>query len=75
MHILDFIMYFVTSWVLWKIIEVISGNEWTEELGGLIGVFIVVIYTIIYIIIFCIYPDWNWIDIFKGHYHMTWFKL
>lgn len=57
-------MYFV-GWVLiWKFLEVISNRQLTEEIGGLIGIIIIAIYTVIYISFF--WGDLNWIDIFNG---------
>lgn len=66
MHLLDLIMYFVLVVLLWWILDKVSGSQWTEELGSLLGGFIVIIFTIAYIILFCFWPDWNWVDIFKG---------
>ena len=37
----------------------------------IVGVFIMFIYTVAYIIVFCISPDWNWIDIFNGTSHIS----
>lgn len=62
MHILDLIMYFVTVSLLWKLIGLVTGGEWTEEIGGLVGMMICVVYTILYIIAFAFWPDWNWSD-------------
>lgn len=67
MHISDLIMYFICLAIIWKLLELISNGEFTEELGGaVIGVPVITIYTIVYIILFCFYPDWNWVDIFKS---------
>ena len=78
MHILDFIMYFPTMGVVWLILRIIGGREYTEELGGaLIGMPIIIICTIIYIILF-VFCGFDWIDIFRGVYSATlseWFKL
>ena len=65
MHILDFIMFFPLAGILWWIIEKLSGGEFTNELGGLIGTFIEIIFLIIYIVIFAVFDN-NWIDIFSG---------
>lgn len=62
MHFLDLIMYFVCVFILWGILALISGGEYTNELGGLIGMLVVIIFTVIYIILFAIAPDWNWVD-------------
>lgn len=59
-HFLDFVMYLVFL----LIILFLLGKEYTEELGGLVGFFVIIIYTIIYIVFFMIL-DFNWIDIFK----------
>lgn len=56
-------MYFVTASILWMLIHLFSGGEFTEELGCLVGGFIEIIYLIIYIILF-VWIDYNWIDIF-----------
>ncbi len=70
MHILDFIMYFVTAVIIWWIMDKVTYGNWTNELGGLFGMFIMIIYTVIYIIVFCFWSDLNWIDIFKGVYNV-----
>jgi len=62
MHFLDLIMYFVTLGILWFIIGWMTDGEWTEELGGIIGLVIIVVYTILYIVAFAFWPDWNWCD-------------
>jgi len=66
MHILDFIMFFPCILLLWWILDKVFDGDFTEELGGLIGLFILFIFTIVYVIVFAIYPDWNWVDIFNG---------
>ena len=73
LHILDFIMYIVLVIAIWKILEVVSGGELTEELGGLVGLFITIVFTIIYIIMF-VFCGWDWTDIFSGNYE-SWLKL
>jgi len=78
MHILDFLMYWVLLAIIWGGLHFFSGGNLTEELGGLVGLRIVYIFTIIYIVIFCVFPDLNWIDIFRGTYNVNfseWFKL
>lgn len=82
MHILDFVMYLVTAGVIWGLLDIVGKGEYTQELGGLIGLFIIFLYTIAYIIVFCFWPDWNWTDIFHGVYNAQfskwfneWFKL
>jgi hypothetical protein len=59
-------MYFVTVIILWWLIHIFSGGEFTEEMGCLVGLFIEIIYTIIYIILFVWPVDYNWIDIFHN---------
>lgn len=80
MHILDLIMYFVTAGLLWFLIDIMSGGDFTQELGalknnvtrlkedhirGLVGVLAMIVYTIVYIIMF-VFVDYNWIDIFHS---------
>ena len=65
MHILDLIMYFVCGSILWWIMDVLWQGEITNELGGLIGVFVLLVYTIVYIVMFVV-GDLNWIDVFNG---------
>lgn len=73
LHILDFIIYLVLTVLLWKGLEVISKGELTEELGGLVGLAVILAFTVIYVFIFVFY-DYNWIDIFNGQYE-SWIKL
>ena len=70
MHVLDLIMYFVLAGVIWWIMDLIWGGEITEELGGLVGVLVIVVYTIWYLIHF-VFGDLNWIDIFNGTKHIN----
>ncbi len=77
MHVLDLIMYFVTVILLWLTMHLLSGGEMTEELGGaLIGFPVIVIYTIIYIAIFVWPGNYNWVDIFhngiKTNFNLKW---
>ena len=74
MHILDFIMYFVLVIILWMLMDEIWDGEITKELGGMIGVGVIFVFTIIYIFLFAVVPDWNWIDIFRGlkHININW---
>ena len=71
MHILDLIIYLISIPILWKIIDVMSDGEFVEELGTLVGYFIVIVYTIIYVILFY-WVDYNWIDIFSSS--QEWFR-
>jgi len=67
MHILDFVMYFVTVGIIWFILGIISDGEFTEEIGGaLVGFPVIVVWTIIYFILFVWPIDLNWVDLFKG---------
>ena len=65
MHILDLIMYIVLAIILWRLMDKIWDGEYTEELGGVGGLFFEFIFTLIYIIIFGVFDN-DWIDIFKG---------
>ena len=58
-HVLDWFMYFVFGWIINKIL----GDEFTTELGGVIGMIVFVIYTVIYVVVFSFY---NWIDIWNS---------
>jgi hypothetical protein len=70
MHILDLIMYFVTAGLLWFIMDIIGGGDYTKELGSVIGATIMVIYTMVYIVLFVI-GSYNWIDIFHSFKNFT----
>ena len=63
MHILDLIMYIVFIIIITKIL----GEEYTTELGGILGLVVYLIFTIVYCILF-IWIDYNWIDIFRWVY-------
>jgi len=65
MHILDLIMYVLCCFLLWKLIEVMSDGEFTQELGAIAGALIMAVFTIIYVILFW-FCDYNWIDIFHN---------
>jgi hypothetical protein len=66
MHILDFVMWIILVIVLWQFMDWKWEGEYTEELGSLIGLSIVLFFTVIYIIIFGVYDN-NWSDInFNG---------
>ena len=75
MHILDFIMYFVCAFILWKILELISNKNLTEEIGSLYGMLIMIIFTIVYIGMFAWPGEVDWIDIFQGKYNGNLHKL
>lgn len=74
MHILDLIMYLATITLLWYGMAFFSGGQLTEEIGGLLGSAICIVYSVAYLIVFCFYPDLDWIDIFSGKYSMP-FKI
>lgn len=59
-HLLDIILYFVIGIIIWNSLSV----DYTEEIGGLIGIGVLLLYTIVYIVIFGVF-DINWIDIFS----------
>lgn len=61
MHVLDLIMYFVCVAAIWGIMEFGWKGEITQEIGGLIGMFVIIIFTIIYIIFFVL-AGYNWCD-------------
>ena len=65
MHILDLIMYIILIPIIWKLIEVMTDGEFTQELGAIGGFLIMVVFTIIYVILFW-FCDFNWIDIFHS---------
>lgn len=69
LHVLDFLMYFVTMGVIWFLLHIFSGGELTQELGGLVGVLIIFVATIIYVALF-VFGGLNWMDIFHGKYNI-----
>lgn len=62
-HLLDIIVWIISLVVLWKLIEIFSNRQYTEELGSLVGMFILFIYSVIYVIIFG-FLDYNISDIY-----------
>lgn len=60
MHILDLVMYVILVIVIWNIL----GEEYTQELGGLVGLLVLFLFTIAYLVLF-VWIDYNWIDIFR----------
>jgi ABC-type polysaccharide/polyol phosphate export permease len=58
-HALDFIMYFIIGLIIWLCLP----NDAKEELGLLMGMTIMLIFTIVYLMLFGIYPNWDWIDL------------
>ncbi len=62
MHFLDLIMWIVIGLIIGFLLDVISEGEWTHELGALVGMFVLIVYSIIYLILFAFWPDWNWVD-------------
>jgi Na+/H+-dicarboxylate symporter len=73
-HILDIVMYFVVIGVFWFLADKFGNGKYTNDLGGLIGLFWAAVITIAYIIAFGVY-DWNWIDIFNGINPSDWFHF
>ncbi len=65
-QILDLIMYLVFLFITYKLL----GEEYTEEMGGCIGVIVIGVYTIAYICFF-----WgdkhSWINIFNS-FNIKW---
>lgn len=64
MHILDLIMYFVTCGLIWGFMDYAFDHEYTEEIGGLVGLMVLCVWTVIFITLF-FFIDYNWIDIFN----------
>ena len=65
---LDWILYFAILFIMWWMFP----RKWKEELGSLIGMFIILIYTIIYCIVFWFF---SWSEIFKAiniNFEITW---
>jgi hypothetical protein len=73
-HILDVVMYFVVIVVYWNLLDKMSDGEYTNELGGLVGLLGTGVVTIIYIVLFGV-MDWDWINIFGGINPIEWLKL
>lgn len=57
-HLLDILVYFLLLIAIHKIL----GDEYTTDLGGLVGLVVILIYTILYCIIFYFY---DWVEIIK----------
>ncbi len=72
MHLLDLIMYFFIAWLLWRFVDYLSDGEWTNELGTLIGLSVLIVYSIVYIVLFAFWPDWNWVDFALPKISFTW---
>lgn len=70
MHLLDLFMYAILYAVIWNIIDFASNEEFTKEMGVLVGCFFMLVYTIIYVILF-VWIDYNWIDIFNIVYSFS----
>jgi hypothetical protein len=73
-HILDIVMYFVVIGVFWFLLDWLSDGEYTNELGGLVGLFLSIIITIIYVILFA-FCGWDWAEIFRGTNPSEWFHF
>jgi len=69
MHVLDLLIWVLSLPLIWPIIGKLSQGNFTEELGGLIGISIVLVYTIIYLIIFSVFDN-NWSDL-----NLTWLSM
>lgn len=74
MHVLDFLIYFPVIMIYWYLLHLLSGGEFTTEMGALVGWFFGFIVTIIYIILFGVLK-YNWIDIFRSIDFDIYFKL
>ena len=65
-NILDLVMYIIfLGIIIW-----ILGDEYTTELGGLLGLVVIMVYTAIYIVFFVLI-DYNWIDLIHN-WSVTW---
>lgn len=51
-HVLDYIFYFICIAIIWFLLERYSDGEYTTELGTLVGIFILFIFSVIYVIFF-----------------------
>jgi hypothetical protein len=60
-HVLDLVMYAVIGYIIFRML----GDEFTQEIGALVGMMVMVVYTIIYVILFA-FCDYNWIEIFQN---------
>lgn len=58
MHILDLLMYIVGL----LLIIIILPKDFKEEIGGIVGMIIVLIYTIVYAVLF-VFMDYNMIEV------------
>jgi hypothetical protein len=59
-HILNWIGYFILLFILWWIIDKLSGGEITNEIGGLVLMMITTVYTLLYIMYF---SSHTWMDV------------
>jgi len=59
--------------VLLVVIICLLPEDFKEEIGGIIGCFVMIVYTIIYVTIF-VFIDYNWTDIFDSiaHFKFRW---
>jgi len=57
-HLLDIIMYFVLSSLLWILLP----SDYKQEMGLMFGFFFEFLFLVIYLIIFAAF-DLNWIDL------------
>ena len=60
--------------VHWFLLDKISESEYTEELGGLVGCFGIIIIAIIHVALFGV-MGWNWVDIFHAQQNLSWLHI
>jgi hypothetical protein len=63
-HILDLIMWPIIGAFIWFILDKAFNGEYTHEMGAILGIIVLAIYTVIYFALFVVI-DHNWIDIFQ----------
>lgn len=69
-HFLDFVVWYILEWVIWRLLP----DDLTHELGALIGLIIIGVFTIIYSIFF-VFIDYNVSDIIGNildNVNITW---
>lgn len=72
MHVLDFIMWLVSSRVLWFFMDHVSDGTLTKAPESIRGYFYMILYWICYFLFFVVL-DYNWIDFFRwiAHYNFA----
>lgn len=60
-HYLDIIFYVIGLVIIWALLP----EDYKFEIGGLVGCFVILVYTLLYIIIFGLF-DYNIIDIYNS---------